>query len=512
MAYSLQAGEGLGYDRVAAMTSLINLGADQHHDRAMELSMISCSGHQRWSRDPSVPRRASNLATLAIIAGAALVFTGAFASFFVRTVLDGSSPTMTDRMVRDGVPSTCAAVKSYPGELGSTSVYRYKVLAGTYPDPSGCATFKIVAGGTCAHISIYSPTFDPANRAANYLGDTGNSGNGRELSVRLARDQKFAIVLTDLTTTAADCVVDVYGRITPAAHDFDGTGTSDIVWRQTGSGSVALWMINGGTLAQAASIGTVPSNWSIVGQRDFNGDGKDDLLWRDATSGTVAIWFLDGPTVASTGVIGSVPNHWSVVGVHDFNSDSKGDLLWRDSSGNIAIWLMNGAQVVQAALVGQVPMDWSVAAVADFDGDGNADILWRNLTTGQVAIWFMNGVTVTSTASVATVSTSWSIVGSGDFHATGWGSIVWRDTSGNVAIWQLTGPRINGTLSLGTVPLHWVIVESGDFNADGAADLLWRDTNSGMVAIWYIDFGGVSSTTTLGTVPSDWVIQNLNVN
>jgi hypothetical protein len=41
----------------------------------------------------------------------------------------------------------------------------------------------------------------------------------------------------------------------------------------------------------AINYGTVPNSWSIVGFGDFDGNGRSDLLWRDSTTGTVAIWF-----------------------------------------------------------------------------------------------------------------------------------------------------------------------------------------------------------------------------
>jgi hypothetical protein len=59
-------------------------------------------------------------------------------------------------------------------------------------------------------------------------------------------------------TTTVGCSIGVYASITPAAHDFDSTGTSDIAWRQNGTGAVALWMMNNGTVAQTATLGTFP--------------------------------------------------------------------------------------------------------------------------------------------------------------------------------------------------------------------------------------------------------------
>src|SRR5262245_38074617 len=131
-------------------------------------------------------RRGVSLATVVfVLAGAAFIFTGgAAASLAFILDLLASSPTMTDRMVRDGVQSTCAATKAYPGDFGTTATYRYSTSTITN-GITGCLTFKVVQGGTCAHFSLYSPTFNPANRAMNYRGDTGNPGNGREMSVRL---------------------------------------------------------------------------------------------------------------------------------------------------------------------------------------------------------------------------------------------------------------------------------------------------------------------------------------
>src|SRR3979490_1858728 len=81
------------------------------------------------------------------------------------------------------------------------------------------------------------------------------------------------------------------------------------------------------------------------------------------------------PEVSSSASIGVVPTTWTIVGTGDFNGDGKGDILWRDSSGNTAIWFMNGASVSSSAGLGNVPLTWTIVGTADFDGDGKADIL-----------------------------------------------------------------------------------------------------------------------------------------
>jgi hypothetical protein len=100
---------------------------------------------------------------------------------------------------------------------------------------------------------------------------------------------------------------------------------SDIAWRDF-RGNTAIWLMNGATILSSSEIGTVPTIWSIVGQRDFNGDGKDDLLWRD-NLGNTAIWFMNGVEVASSASVGNLPTTWSVVGTGDFDGDNMGDKI-----------------------------------------------------------------------------------------------------------------------------------------------------------------------------------------
>src|SRR6059058_3870156 len=66
-----------------------------------------------------------------------------------------------------------------------------------------------------------------------------------------------------------------------AAHDFNGDGKADILWRNTATGDVALFLMNGLTLVNSALISNINPDWSVVGVGDFNGDGKADILWRN---------------------------------------------------------------------------------------------------------------------------------------------------------------------------------------------------------------------------------------
>ena len=291
-----------------------------------------------------------------------------------------------------------------------------------------------------------------------------------------------------------------------ATHDFNGDGKSDIVWRDN-TGVTAMWLMNGLSVLSSGGFGTVPTAFSLVGQRDFDGDGNADLLWRD-TSGNTSMWFMSGTTVSSAVGVGNISTIWSVIATGDFNGDGKADILWRDTSGNVAMWLMNGASVTSSAGLGMVPTTWSVVGTGDYDGDGKTDLLWRD-SSGNTAVWIMNGASVTSSAGLGNVSTVWSVVGTGDFDGNGQSDILWHDTSGNTAIWFMNGTMVSSTAGLGNISTVWSVVQVGDYDGDGKSDIFWRDT-SGNTALWFMNGATVSSAGSLGNVSTVWTVQSVN--
>ena len=102
--------------------------------------------------------------------------------------------------------------------------------------------------------------------------------------------------------------------ITGAAHDFDGNCKSDILWRNT-NGGIAMWLMNGATVTSSLGIGSLTTDWTIVGQRDFDGDGFADILWRNSNGG-VAMWLMNSGTITSSLGIGNVPTDWQIQGVN----------------------------------------------------------------------------------------------------------------------------------------------------------------------------------------------------
>ena len=136
----------------------------------------------------------------------------------------------------------------------------------------------------------------------------------------------------------------------------------DIFWRNTKTGEVGMWVMAGVSITQSVDFGVVPLTWTIAGIGDFDGNGSTDILWRD-TSGNVGVWLLNGTKIMSTSVIGSVPTNWSVAATGDYNGDGKSDILWIDNAGNVGAWLMNGATISSVVTYGNAGTAWSIQSL-----------------------------------------------------------------------------------------------------------------------------------------------------
>jgi hypothetical protein len=291
-----------------------------------------------------------------------------------------------------------------------------------------------------------------------------------------------------------------------STHDFNGDGKSDILWRDTTTGAVKLWLMNGGAVLSSGTIGSAPTSWQIVAQRDFNGDGKADILWRDNTTGTVKLWIMNGLAVTQNLTVASnVASHFVIAGVGDFNGDGNADILWRDSNtGYVSMWFMNGATAT-AANVGGVPLTYSIIGTSP-----NGHILWRTNSTGALTEWVMNGAAVFQTHNLGTVPTPWAVVGFGDFDGNGSLDLLLRNGStGEVKIWFFTNGTFTSSASLGNISTAFSIDLTGDFNGNGKSDIVWTHT-SGARSIWFMNGGAVASTASLGTVATTIQIQSMN--
>jgi hypothetical protein len=287
---------------------------------------------------------------------------------------------------------------------------------------------------------------------------------------------------------------------TAPTNDFTGERTSDILWRY-GDGQAEIWFMSAGKVASRASLGIVPTSWTIAAVGDFNGDGTTDILWRNS-DGQTQIWFLNGGGVSSKSSLGVIPANWTLAGTGDFNGDGTTDILWRYGDGQAEVWFMSGGKVASRASLGIVATSWTIVGTGDFNGDGTTDILWRN-SDGETQMWFMSGGKVASKSSFGVIPANWTLGGTGDFNGDGTTDILWRYGDGQAEAWFMSGGKVASRANLGVMSSAWTIVGTGDFNGDGNTDITWRNAD-GTTEIWLMKGGKVNSTDNLGVVPTGW--------
>jgi hypothetical protein len=296
------------------------------------------------------------------------------------------------------------------------------------------------------------------------------------------------------------------GTKVPPINDFTGGADSDILFQNTGSGQVYVWLTNGTTITNAGYVGSnTNTSWQVItGGGDYNGDGKSDILWQNTATGQVYEYQMNGLAVIASNFVGNNTDpSWQVVSSGDFNGDGYSDILFQNSSnGQVYEWEMNGFSVIGSGLVGNnTDPTWKVVGTGDFNGNGKSDILFQNTSSGQVYEWEMNGTTVIGSGFVGNnTSPAWQVVGIGDFNGDGKSDILFQNSSsGQVYEWEMNGFSVIGSGFVGnnTDPT-WKVVGTGDFNGDGKSDILFENVNSGQMYEWWMNGTTVTASGFVG--------------
>ena len=122
----------------------------------------------------------------------ACTFTGA---------LDASDPTLSTRLFRGGISSTCGGTQAFPGTSGAGPYYYDTYSIRNTTGACQCVTFTLTTTDATANIqfAVYNGSFNPANLATNYFADpglsTGTPPSALSCSATVANGQDLVLIV-----------------------------------------------------------------------------------------------------------------------------------------------------------------------------------------------------------------------------------------------------------------------------------------------------------------------------
>jgi hypothetical protein len=302
-------------------------------------------------------------------------------------------------------------------------------------------------------------------------------------------DGRIAYAIDEFSTGDFDVTTSIWttGWNAIARGDFNGDGTTDILW-QNGAGGTSEWL-----MSPAGGIASFPftppaTGWSVVATGDFNGDGTDDIEWKNDMTGATAEWLMAPTGGASLLDTPGAPG-WNVVANGDFNGDHITDIMWKNAAtGSTSVWLMAPTGGAGTLLSTSPAGGWNLVASGDFNGDGTDDVLWQNAGTGATSEWLMAGGRVASNPFTPGTG-GWNVVATGDFNGDHITDIMWKNGAGATSEWLMAGGGIGSNPFTPAAP-GWNVVAVGDLNGDATVDLMWQNALNGTTAEWLMAPGG----------------------
>ncbi|MEA2572341.1 MAG: hypothetical protein QOI24_4342 [Acidobacteriota bacterium] len=336
-------------------------------------------------------------------------------------------------------------------------------------------------------IALFTPTV--ASAAYAWTGPNGFTSTLQNPTVptaQLVNAGVYSVTVTVNTCTSAAGTTTVI--IGLRKSDLNGDGKSDIVLQNTGSNSVAAWLMDDNTIIEGKVVANPVAGVQIVATGDLDGDGKADIIVKNNSSGAISMWKMNGTTLVSGTVIATPNIATRVVGTYDFNHDGKADIvLQNNSSGAVSLWLMNGASLTSGVALGTQPSTTRAVGVGHYGGDA---IIFQDTTTNTISRWIIASNAVSSNQVIATPAIDWKLVAFADFDNDTNDDLALQNTSTRtVAVWLIAA---NGqTISLGanvaTPAAGWQVVGAGDYDGNNKGDLLLNNSSTNGIAQWQMD-------------------------
>ena len=197
------------------------------------------------------------------------------------------------------------------------------------------------------------------------------------------------------------------------------------------------------TLPALQAVTPIPGSTHVPS--DFNGDGSSDLLWFNPTTSQVGYWLMAGrpggtPPASRTGTrtYGVTPGYF-VGAAGDLTGDGYADLVFTSASRDLWLWTNNRAGGWRSTFIGSYPAAWQLVGAGDLDGDGYDDLLWLDPSDCQFGYWLMKGSARKAIRAVP-VACGYYPIGIGYYTPSKRLSILWTSGMNDLYIWDSVMP------------------------------------------------------------------------
>ncbi|WP_266181725.1 FG-GAP repeat domain-containing protein [Dyella humicola] len=241
------------------------------------------------------------------------------------------------------------------------------------------------------------------------------------------------------------------------------------------STTVTSPVVKFGTLPALQVSTPIPGSTHVPG--DFNGDGTSDLLWFNPITSQVGYWTMNATTVGVPFSGGGVtrtgtrtypvtPGYF-VGAVGDFNNDGFADLVFTSANRDLWLWTNNQQGGWTSTEIGTYPSQWQLIGAGDVDGDGYDDLLWLDPSECKFAYWTMKGAVRTG-YQIIDIACGYYPIGIGYYQPSNKLSILWTSAANDLYIWDSIGAGFrsyNLSSHVGSLANVWAI--GGGFMGNG---------------------------------------------
>lgn len=184
---------------------------------------------------------------------------------------------------------------------------------------------------------------------------------------------------------------------THVPNDFDGNGTSDLIWYNIYKSQLGFWMMSarvpgaegGGVERVGSRVINITPGYFVGAVGDLDGDGYADLVFT-SDNNDLWLWTNSRQGAFVSRRIYDYPREWRLIGAGDVNGDGRDDLLWTNPNECLfAYWLMRGGERIGSKVI-SVDCGYYPGGIGYYTPSNRISILWMNLDD-DLYIWDSTG-------------------------------------------------------------------------------------------------------------------------